>query len=344
MRIGYMMSPWSEIDPYEDSTLRLISESLTRGHDVVLFTEGDFVFEDEEMKSFGEVIIHADVLDKNSRKREDYVNLYNSIKLENRLVSLKDLDVMFFRVHPPIDYKMVNFLDSIKNNVAVINNIDSLKMANNKTYLTSFGKEYEGIIPKTYISNRAGYLKRKWEELGRKKMILKPLDGFGGEGVILLEESLRKNVRSLLEMYTKNDYVILQDYVEGAHKGDVRVIMIDGEPMGSIRRVPSSEDIRSNLKAGGHSELYTLSEREREICKKIGKKLKKDGLYLVGLDMIEGKLIEVNVMSPGGIAQINDFCGKYLDRSLIDLAERKVYGLEENRGLKLNKSVDSKVV
>jgi glutathione synthase len=118
--------------------------------------------------------------------------------------------------------------------------------------------------------------------------------------------------------------VILQDYVPGADKGDVRVIMLNGEPIGAMKRIPHPDDARSNVHVGGTVEKHVLTKQEKLICKAIGPILVKDGLYLVGLDIINGKLIEINVCAPGGIARINKLNKAKLQSKVIDFVEQLV--------------------
>ena len=160
-------------------------------------------------------------------------------------------------------------------------------------------------------------------------MILKPLNGYGGSGVILIEKSAMGNINSLLDFYISksdgsSDYVILQEYIEGAEKGDVRILLLNGLPIGAMKRIPGEKDHRSNVTAGGRVEKHRLTPAEKLLCKKIGPKLVKDGLYFVGIDVINGKLVEVNVMSPGGITYINKVAKVKLQEKVIDALEEEV--------------------
>jgi glutathione synthase len=136
----------------------------------------------------------------------------------------------------------------------------------------------------------------------------------------------------LLDFYigdeNTSNYVILQEYVEGAEDGDVRILMLNGEPIGAMRRVPSKGDVRSNVHAGGSAVRHALSREEKELCRHIGPKLVRDGLYFAGLDVINNKLIEVNVLSPGGIARINRLNRVKLQKKVIDFVENVVHAKE----------------
>ena len=224
---------------------------------------------------------------------------------------------------------MLNFLDSVKDDVFIVNSLQGMREANNKLYTAAFGDAMSEIVPVTHVSKNKNYLVRQIKESDAEKMILKPLNGFGGSGVILIERSAMSNINSLLDFYITNadgssNYVILQEYIEGADQGDVRVLMLNGEPIGAMRRIPGEGDHRSNVSAGGSVAKHTLSKTEKALCKQIGPKLVKDGLFFVGLDLIGGKLVEVNVMSPGGITYMNKVYKTRLQEKVVDFLESKV--------------------
>ena len=221
---------------------------------------------------------------------------YKSCSFKHQMLPLACFDCIFMRANPPMDPLMLNFLDSVKDDVFILNSIEGLREANNKLYTAAFGNIHEDIIPNTHVSKNKEYLIRQIEDSKADKMILKPLNGYGGSGVILIEKSAMKNINSLLDFYLTNsdgsfNYVILQEYVEGAEKGYIRILLLNGEPIGAVRRVPDAKDHRSNLSAGGTYQKHSLTKHELNICKKIGPKLVKDGLFFVGIDVINGKLI-----------------------------------------------------
>jgi len=211
--------------------------------------------------------------------------------------------------------------------------VDGLREANNKLDTAAFFDPKNEIIPKTYVSKNKEYLKQVIEESDADRMIMKPLNGYGGSGVIVIETGATQNISSLLDFYIsgqggQSNYVILQEYVPGAEKGDVRVLMLHGEPIGAMRRVPAKDDARSNVSAGGTVQKHSLSREEKRLCRIVGKKLVDDGLFFVGLDLIEGKLIEVNVLSPGGISFINKLHKTHLEKKVIDYLEDVVMSKE----------------
>jgi len=253
---------------------------------------------------------------------------YHKVQFKEEMLPLKGFDVVFLRKNPPLDNLLLNFLDSIDDEVFIVNNINGLRKANNKLYTSTFHDPENLYIPKTYVSKNVDYLKRIVSESEASKMILKPVDGYGGSGVIIIEKSATQNLNSLLDFYINTDngkkYVMLQEYIEGAENGDVRVMILNGKVIGAYKRVPSVGDIRSNIHAGGSAEKYTLSQTEKTICNKIAKKLKDDGIYFAGIDVINNKLLEVNVQSPGGIVNINKFNKVKLQKNVIDFVEEVV--------------------
>lgn len=248
------------------------------------------------------------------------------------MLPLAGFDVIFMRANPPLDTLALNFLDSVRKDTFIINDIDGLRIANNKLYTASFQDEASEFIPRTYVSKNRDYLKSVLDSIDDERMIMKPLAGFGGRGVIVLEKSAKSNVSSLLDFYIEGgsgtNYVILQEYVHGAEDGDVRIMMLNGKPIGAMRRIPAKDDIRSNVHAGGSVQKHTLSALEKRLCRSIGPKLVRDGLYFTGLDVIGGKLIEVNVLSPGGIARINSLNRANLQKKVIDFLEQVVSSKE----------------
>jgi glutathione synthase len=231
---------------------------------------------------------------------------------------------------------VLNFLDSIKDDTFIINAVDGLREANNKIYTAAYHDPEKEIIPVTHVSKNIDYLMGTIEEYEKEKMILKPLDGYGGSGVIVIEKSAMHNIKSLLEFYInkskgETNYVILQDYVEGAEYGDVRILMLNGRPIGALRRKPAPKDVRSNISAGGSVEKYSLTKADRQLCDRIGKKLVSDGIYFAGLDLIGGKLVEINVLSPGTITDINRLNNVKLQVKIVDFLE-KVVRLKNKEG------------
>ncbi|RDY61480.1 glutathione synthase [Flagellimonas nanhaiensis] len=323
MNICFLMYPWEEIQPENDTSLALIHECVRRGHGVALCTPANLTIRNSVTSAFSTVINRMEKVPSSLK------TFHKQASTREEMLPLAGFDVIFMRANPPLDPLMLNFLDSVKDDVFIVNSIQGLREANNKLYTAAFGDSHSNIIPVTHVSKNKRYLIQQIKESTADKMILKPLNGYGGSGVILIERSAMSNINSLLDFYVTNsdgssNYVILQEYIEGADQGDVRILLLNGEPIGAMRRIPGSDDHRSNVSAGGSVAKHSLTKQEKALCKQIGPKLVKDGLYFVGIDVIGGKLVEVNVMSPGGITYINKAYKTKVQCKVIDFIESKV--------------------
>jgi len=330
MKICFIMYPWERVKPSQDSTLRIIHEAAKRGHEVSITHPSNLTIRDSHTLSLCKKIKVKEKI------TSSIPSFYKKVEFKSSMAELKDFDVIFMRDNPPMDALVLNFLDSIKDDVFIINAIDGLREANNKIYTAAYYDPERELIPATHVSKNIDYLLRIIEESQNDKMIMKPLDGFGGSGVIVIEKSAMHNIRSLLDFYInrekgQSNYVILQEYIEGAEEGDVRILMLNGKPIGALRRRPAKGDARSNISAGGSVEKYKLTKADKMLCSKIGDKLVRDGIYYAGLDLINGKLIEVNVMSPGTITDINKLNKVKLQAKIIDYLETVV---EQRKKLK----------
>jgi glutathione synthase len=342
MNICFIMYPWEQIDPENDTSLALIKECVKRGHGVATCTPSNLTIRNSVTCAFSTVVNRMEKVPSSLKA------FYNKATLREEMLPLAGFDVIFFRANPPLDPIMLNFLDSVKDDVFIMNSLQGMREANNKLYTAAFGDTHSNIIPATHVSKNKKYLVQQIKESNADKMILKPLNGFGGSGVILIEKSAMNNINSLLDFYINSsdgssNYVILQDYIEGAEQGDIRILLLNGEPVGAMRRVPGNDDHRSNVTAGGSVQKHTLTKAEKALCKQIGPKLVNDGLYFVGIDVIGGKLVEVNVMSPGGITYINKVYKpkRRIEEKVIDFIESKVEDKVQafDRRMRLRKTV-----
>jgi len=323
MKVCFIMYPWETIKPKQDSTIRLVHECALRGHEVSITTPQNLTIRDSVTLSNCQTIIKTDGVSSSMTK------FHQTTLFEKSMRVLKDFDAIFMRDNPPLDPFVLNFLDSVKDETFILNSVNGLREANNKIYTAAYYDPTKEIIPTTFVSKNIDYLLSVIQQSEKDKMIMKPLDGYGGRGVIVVEKSAKDNIKSLLEFYInkskgESNYVILQEYVEGAENGDVRVLMLNGKPIGALRRIPAKGDMRSNISAGGSVESYKLTKKDKAMCAIIGKKLVEDGIYFAGLDIISGKLIEINVLSPGTIVDINKLNNVKLQENIIDFLEQVV--------------------
>jgi glutathione synthase len=307
------MDPIETLIVGHDTTLAFMLESRRRGHDVFYFEQRDLSWRG------GRSVARM----RRVEVRREKGNHFTRITEETAPVA--DLHVLFMRKDPPVDVDFLYatlFVELAGEGTPplLVNDPQALRDANEKLYALRF----PDLVPPTLVSRDLAELAAFVDELGGE-MIVKPIDGFAGRGVLHVRRA-DWNLTSILEIMTRRGEkpVIAQAYVPEARQGDKRVILLDGEPIGAMLRVPPEHDLRGNLAVGGRSTKTTLTERDREICSRLGPDLRRRGLFFVGLDIIGRYLTEVNVTSPTGIEEINALDGVTLERDVIDFVERKV--------------------
>jgi glutathione synthase len=221
-------------------------------------------------------------------------------------VAIADLAAVLIRKDPPFDSAYAHLtrqLDLVKDRTLVVNDPRGLRDANEKL----FAFHFERYMPRSLVTADPARILAFLRDVGGRA-VLKPLDGAGGSGVVTLAEGDR-NTRALIDMLTHEggELALVQEYLPAIEHGDKRVLMLDGAPLGAILRVPRGDDFRANIHVGGQVEPTTLSAEEQALVKDVGARLREFGLWFVGLDLIGGKLIEVNVTSPTGIQELGRF-------------------------------------
>jgi len=329
MHIGFMISNWENIDPSKNSTVLIIRECLKRGHKVsILYPENLTV---RNNVAYGLL----KVVEPMEKVPDNIIQFHKKVSFKKVLTPLHALDSFMIRKDPPLDPIIYNFLDSIKNECIIINDIDGIRKANNKLYTTTFNDPGNSFLPITYVSKNKEFIRQMIEEMPGDKVILKPLVGSGGHGVIVLEKNAQSNINSILDFYIHGsgdeNYIIIQEYIEGAENGDVRVLMLNGKFLGAYNRKPPEGDIRANIQIGGTAHKYKMTDSQMAVCRKIGPRLAADGLFFVGVDMIGDKILEVNVLNPGGISNINKLDKVKLQLKVVDFIEEKVHEKHEKR-------------
>ncbi len=234
------------------------------------------------------------------------------------LLPLEETDAVFMRTDPPVDtaYLYATYiLDYINpRKTRVVNSPRGLRHANEKMYALQFTE----AIPDTIVSQDKRMIRQFVDHHGAA--VIKPLGGKGGEGILLIEPGDR-NFNSLIEISTHQGRypVMVQTYLPAAKEGDKRVIMLNGEPIGAVNRIPTG-DFRGNMAVGGRVAAVEITDRDRDICTQLAPTLQRDGLYFVGIDIIGGYLTEVNVTSPTGIREIDRLAGTQLGHQVIEWA------------------------
>jgi glutathione synthase len=241
---------------------------------------------------------------------------------EEMLLDLGTMDVVLMRQDPPFDMAYItatHMLDHIHPHTLVVNNPTSVRNAPEKLLVTQF----PDLMPPTLVTWDVDAI--RGFRATYKDIIVKPLFGNGGAGVFLIRHD-DPNLNSLLEMHwsRSREPLMIQRYEPAVRLGDKRIILIDGEPMGAVNRVPAAGEARSNMHVGGRPEKVAMTARDREICAAIGPTLKEQGLIFTGIDVIGDYLTEINVTSPTGLQEIERFDGTDLAAAIWDVIEAKV--------------------
>jgi glutathione synthase len=309
LRVAVQMDPIASINIDGDSTFALMLEAQARGHALWHYHVRDLAL------LGGRVIAQANPIEVR-RKKGDHFTLGTAEELD-----LGQVDVVLMRQDPPFDMGYItatHILEHIHPKTLVVNDPASVRNAPEKLFVTHFPE----LMPETLISSSVPEIRKFRAKHG--DIILKPLFGNGGAGVFHLRPD-DPNLNALLEMFTERsrEPLVVQRYVPDVRKGDKRIILVDGDAMGAINRVPAAGEARSNMHVGGRPEPTTLTDREREICAAIGPELQKRGMIFVGIDVIGGYLTEINVTSPTGLQEIARFDGVHLERAIWDAIEAK---------------------
>jgi glutathione synthase len=309
LRVAVQMDPLADIDIDGDSTFVLMLEAQKRGHHLWHYGVSDLWFDCGTVRARVRPVTVR-------RVKGDHFTLGPP-----EIVDLATMDVVLMRQDPPFDMGYItatHLLEQIHPKTLVVNNPASVRNAPEKLLVT----EFPTLMPPTMIArDRAAIAAFRAQH---QDIIVKPLFGNGGAGVFRIRPD-DENLGSLLDMFlgASREPVMIQRYEPAVRAGDKRIILIDGEAMGAINRVPMPGDVRSNMHAGGRAEPAALTSRDREICAAIGPLLRERGLLFTGIDVIGDYLTEINVTSPTGLQQVARFDGVQLEASIWDRIEAR---------------------
>jgi len=308
--VAIQMDPIESINIDADSTFVLALEAQRRGHTLYHYLPRRLTLRD------GRLTARARPLEVR-RERGRHFALG-----EEETLDLAAMDVILMRQDPPFDMAYItatHLLEHVRDRVLIVNDPVSVRNAPEKLFATHF----PALMPPTLITGDRDEIIRFRREHG--EIILKPLFGNGGAGVFRLGPE-DENLNALLEVFTQlyREPIMVQRYLPEIRQGDKRVILVEGEPLGAVLRVPPQGEARANLHVGGRAEKTTLTPREREICAAIGPSLREQGLLFVGIDVIGDYLTEINVTSPTGIQEINRLDGVTLEAPVWDAIEARV--------------------
>ncbi|MBL6428626.1 MAG: glutathione synthase [Maritimibacter sp.] len=309
LKVAFQMDPIEAVDINADSTFRIAEEAQARGHELFYYTPDRLVFREGRVLATGWPI---------ELRREVG---HHVTKGEQTTVDLSEFDVVWLRQDPPFDMGYItttHILDLIHPDTLVVNDPFWVRNYPEKLLVLKFPE----LTPPTMIARSLADLKAFKHEHG--DIILKPLYGNGGAGVFRLDPNDR-NLSSLHELFSgiNREPLIAQKFLPAVSKGDKRVILVDGVPVGAINRVPAEGETRSNMHVGGRPEKVELTDRDREICAKIGPLLKEKGQIFVGIDVIGDWLTEINVTSPTGIQELERFDGVNITAKIWEAIEAR---------------------
>jgi glutathione synthase len=316
LKIAVQMDPLNRINFAGDSTFALMLEAQRRGHEQFFYTPDRLSLEDERLFA---TIAPIRVFDEPGH----YFELG-----EEREVDLSEMDAVLLRQDPPFDLAYItstHFLERIQNRTLVVNDPASVRNAPEKVFVTLF----RDLMPPTVLTRERSVIERFRETHG--DIVMKPLYGHGGASVFKVAPR-DPNFGSLFDLFSTlfREQWVVQKFLPRVSEGDKRILLVDGEALGAINRVPAPDDIRSNMVRGGAAGETELTPREKEICARLKPELRKRGLLFVGIDVIDGWLTEINVTSPTGLRAFRRLGGADLASPIFDVIEQRIRDLRAN--------------
>ena len=330
MLIAFFVNDMAREYPGYTTTV-LAHQAAQRGHSVCYITPSDFVLAPDD-----HLHAHGRFLPKRKYKnREEFFAVLEEVCGTTAQIDMDEVDVLMLRSDPSLDAQSMPWAaeagilfgrEAAQRGVVVLNDPDSLAKAINKLYFQSFPPE---VRAETLITRHEADIKAFAKKHGNS-IVLKPLQGSGGSGVFKVDGSSTSNINQIIEAIERDGYIIAQAYIPAAKKGDIRLFMLNGNPLqidgkyAALRRVASKDDIRSNIHAGGTAEAVKVGEKELQVAETIRPKLIADGMFLVGIDIVGDKILEVNVFSPGNLHSCSRLAGVDFSVPILDSIERKV--------------------
>ncbi|MEO0320674.1 MAG: glutathione synthase [Pseudomonadota bacterium] len=310
LKIAIQMDPIEAVNVHADTSFDLALEAHGRGHEIWVYGPDHLSFDS------GTVLARAQKVTHLARDEGAHVALDAPTPL-----NLHKVDVVLIRQDPPFDMAYITtaqILERLQPDVMVLNDPQGIRDAPEKLFVTDFAD----LTPPTLITRDVPAIEGFRESHG--DIILKPLYGNGGAGVFLVRRD-DGNYNTVIEQFLQfyREPMIAQQFLPAVSQGDKRIILLDGEPVGAINRIPAKGETRSNMHVGGRAEKIDLTERDREICARIGPALKERGLLLTGIDVIGPWMTEINVTSPTGVQEVRRFGGNDISALLWNWVEAR---------------------
>lgn len=329
IRIGIFVNALQTEEPGYTTT-RLAIQAHNQEHEVYYITPEDFALDPDNLVRARAVRPR----DRVYKSRENFLKDLQSAKMEKSRISVGDLDVLLLRSDPAAEpsgrawAQQAGILFSrhaLREGVIVLNDPHGLAKALNKMYFQMFPEE---VRPQTLITRDREEIKTFAKEFGN--IVIKPVQGSGGANVFMIRKEDIPNLNQMIDAVIRDGYVIAQEYLQEAEAGDIRLFLMNGLPLrykghyAAFRRVREGGDLRSNIHAGGKKDRVEIGARELRIAEIVRPKLVQDGMFLVGLDIVGDKLMEINVFSPGGLGSAQSFEKVNFCTPVIEALERKV--------------------
>lgn len=329
MRIGFIVNDVATEDA-GFTTIRLAHEAMNRGHEPFLIGVGDLAYDPDDF-------VRARATTVPKKKYKTHTSFHAELTGKNAIrerISVDELDILMLRNVPSDDVikrpwaatVAVEFARiALRHGVIVVNDPNGLAKAASKMYFQLFPEE---VRPKTLITRDNGEIKEFAREQGGT-IVLKPLQGSGGASVFLVRPDDMSNINQMIDAVSRDGYVIAQEYLPAAVDGDTRLFVMNGRPLRvkgkfcAFRRERTGGDMRSNIHAGGKKAEAVIDSTAERIAEIVRPKLVQDGMFLVGLDIVGDKLMEINVFSPGGLGSAQQFTNIRFTRYVIEALERK---------------------
>jgi glutathione synthase len=329
MKIGFVVNDVMTEEP-GFTTTRLAHAAHQQGHEAFVLGVGDVAYDpDERIRGRA----RCAPPDKKYKTADSYLADIRGKKGVAQRITIDELDVLMLRNVPSDDYLKRPWAATaaaefgrvaMRHGVIVVNDPNGLAKASTKMYFQLFPEE---VRPRTLITRDRNEIKAFAKEEGR--CVLKPLQGSGGTGVFLVQESDIPNLNQMIDAVSRDGFVICQEYLTAAEDGDTRLFIMNGRPLqvkgkyAAFRRTRSGGDMRSNIHAGGKLAAAEVTDKDLKIAEIVRPKLVQDGMFLVGIDIVGDKLMEINVFSPGGLGSAQKFTKINFNKYVINALERK---------------------
>jgi glutathione synthase len=308
------------------TTYRFAAEAVSAGHEVWLISTGNLSYNANDT-----IGAYARSVPPGNYTSAKFLEATKSSAAINRWISVDDLDVLLLRNNPAAQKPWAQSAGihfgrlAMRHGVIVLNDPNGLAKAMNKLYLQTFP---EMVRPRTLVTRSLSRIEKFLDDEGT--IIIKPLQGSGGTGVFLVKDQVEHNLEEIFESVSRDGYVMAQEYLPAAAEGDTRLFLMNGLPLkyrgkyAAFRRIRTGDDIRSNIHAGGRLRRAELNDTMFELAEMVRPRLVEDGMFLVGLDIVGDKLMEINVFSPGGLGSAQKFEKVNFSRAVLAALERKV--------------------